>query len=88
MQLKGPVVDHVVPQGVALDASTSNGRIVIAADPQAGQFAIAIPATAMAGLVAGVYVGDLLCFSQANTITCPLVIRLTVHQGETVPKSP
>jgi hypothetical protein len=47
---------------------------------------IAIPASAMAGLVSSMYLGDVLSFGQAGTITTLFVVRLEVRQGETVPR--
>jgi hypothetical protein len=85
LELKGPIVNRVIPNAVALDASTANGRIVIGGDPTAGAFTIAIPAIALNTLVPGVYCGDVLDFGANGSITPLLVVRLTVHQGETAP---
>jgi hypothetical protein len=57
----------------------------IASDATSGMFMIAIPASAMAGLVAGVYLGDLLNFGANGSITTLFVVRLEVRQGQTTP---
>jgi hypothetical protein len=44
-------------------------------------FMIAIPASAMAGLVSSMYLGDVLSFDQAGTVTPLFVVRLTARAG-------
>jgi hypothetical protein len=49
-----PIVNGVIENTVALDLSTANGMLAIGDDPTAGQFSIAIPASAMVGLGTGI----------------------------------